>query len=681
MMRKRKWFALIHYRARLLGLFFGIILVLAAGRLFWLQVVKGSTYAAMGAAQTMEEEKLYSPRGPILDRNGKKLAFSVMVKSLYVDPEMLSGKTKLTKEESAAGKKLKDLSEKSRREKAEETAAVLAPILKMGKEDLARRMEKEGRFIWLERVLDPDVSAAAEKAIEEHGLKGLGFVSESKRYYPNGPLLANVLGFVGIDDKGLDGLEMSLDKDIRGAVRRDVIVTDGKGMPILHSTEAPYLPKEETAVYLTIDESIQFFSERALDRAMASTHADGGIIIVMDPKTGDILAMANRPSYDPNHFFHATESQFKNRAVVDMYEPGSTFKPVIAASALAAGTYTTEEVFSDPGAVWASGHAIRNWDDESYGNVKLVDIIKFSINTGFAHIGLLTGGDKLTAYAKDFGFGKETGIELPGEGKGLLFDPKDMRDIDVATMSIGQGIAVTPLQMVQAYSALANGGVMVRPHIIRAVKKADGTEEKTEGTEEAGRPVSKEVADTVKDMMEKEISEGGGAKARVPGYRMAGKTGTAQKLDTVHGGYLENEHIASFAGFGPVENPRAICLVVLDNPKGMYYGGMISAPVFSEVMGQIMRYLGIPAAKAEFPPDVTAGKRDDAAAKAPLPETGQEWVPLPDFRGWTMAEAGSWLSQAGLSFAPEGSGKGISQTPGIGARVKRGTVVTIHFSK
>lgn len=319
-------------------------------------------------------------------------------------------------------------------------------------------------------------------------MKGFGFIEESRRYYPNGGLLANVLGFVGIDGKGLDGLEKSLEDVLSGGVNKKLLLMDARGNPILHSTTASYTGKESREVWLTIDESMQFFAERALDRAMESTHARGGIVIMMDPKTGGILAMVNRPSYDPNHFYRATENEFKNRAVIDIYEPGSTFKPIIAATALDAGTYTEDIVWHDPGKITASGHTIQNWDDESYGDVRLVDILKFSVNTGFAHVGLLTGGDILTEYAKRFGFGKPTGIELPGEGSGILFDPEEMRPIDVATMSIGQGIAVTPLQMVQAYSAIANGGKMVKPHIIDKIRNADGSVYKETMTEISGRP-------------------------------------------------------------------------------------------------------------------------------------------------------------------------------------------------
>lgn len=634
----------------------GIALVMA-GRLAFVQIYDHERYEKMSLAQAEYAQELYSPRGTIYDRNGKPLAFSMQVKSLYADPEMIKGTP-------------------------EETAAWLAPVLGMDEGVLAEKLSRDTRFVWLERLMDPDKAEAVKQTIIEHvgesfSAEGFGLVEESKRYYPNGGLLANVLGFVGIDGKGLDGLEKSLEEHIQGDVRPQLLLHDVYGNLIQDSAAAPYQGEDGKAVYLTIDESIQFFAERALDRAMERTHAKGGIVVMMDPKTGGILAMVSRPSYDPNHFSSGTENEFKNRAVVDMFEPGSTFKPIIAATALDAKTYTEDTVWHDPGEVWASGHAIRNWDDESYGDVRMIDILKFSINTGFAHVGLETGGGILTDYAKRFGFGKTTGIELPGEGEGILFNPEEMRPIDVATMSIGQSIATTPLQMVQAYSAIANGGKMVRPHLIRSIVNADGSVYQETKTEISGRPVSEAVANSVKNMMEKEVSEGGGGNARVPGYHMGGKTGTAQKIDTEHGGYLEGQYIASFCGFGPTEDPRVICLVVLDNPQGMFYGGMVAAPVFSEIMGQTMRYLGIHAIEE---PVLGNTAPENAEEEAIMPILNAETVTLPDFTGWSMRSTGEWLTRSGLGFAPEGSGTAIGQSVSAGETVPRGTVVEVEFS-
>lgn len=651
-MKHRQLLRRIHGRGRVLLLVFlcyGLAVLL---RLIYVQIIEHDRYEAWSLRQTRDIQELYSARGTIYDRNGRQIAFSIMVKSLYADPGMMNVS-------------------------AEEAAALFAPVLGMDEADLAERMSRDTRFVWLERIMDPDMTEAVQAVIRENKLKGFGLVDESKRYYPNGALLANVLGFVGIDGKGLDGLEKSFEELISGGVNRQILLLDARGNPILHSTMAPYMGKEGKSVYLTIDTSIQFFAERALDRAMASTKSQGGIVIVMDPKNGDILAMASRPSYDPNHFYRATENEFKNRAVVDIYEPGSTFKPIVAAAALDAGTYSPDIVWHDPGEIVASGHTVRNWDDESYGDVRMVDILKFSINTGFAHIGLLTGGDILTRYAERFGFGKATGIELPGEGEGILFNSREMRPIDVVSMSIGQGIAVTPLQMVQAYSALANGGTMVKPHLITSIRNADGTVYAAETAEIAGQPVTRETANLVKDMMEKEVSEGGGGNARVPGYHMAGKTGTAEKIDTVHGGYLKDHYIASFCGFGPTEDPRAICLVVLDNPQGMYYGGMIAAPVFSEIMGQTMRYMGIHAVEDPARQTVGASSKDSLPF---LPEEGAEEVILPDFAGWSVRDVGEWLTAAGLGFRPEGSGFARTQSPEAWTAAERGETVTVEFT-
>ena len=621
-------------------------------RLTYVQGVSHNRYMEMGKNQIEETQILYSPRGTIYDRNGNKLAFSVQLKSLYADPKMM------------------EISPR-------QAAKLFAPVLKVPEADLVKKFSKDTHFVWLERVMDPEDCKAAEQLIDQHHLKGFGFIDESRRYYPNDEMLANVLGFVGRDDKGLDGLEMSLDKEIRGSKDKQILITDIRGVPILRSSMAPYMAPKGKSVYLTIDQNIQYFAERALDRAMGTTQAQSGLIIVMDPKTGAILAMASRPTYDPNNFNKAEPAQFRNKAVVDIYEPGSTFKPIVAATALSAGTYDTTRVWHDPGAIWANGHAVRNWDKQSYGDVRLVDILKFSLNTGFAHIGLLTGGETLTSYAKAFGFGKPTGIELPGEGAGILFNPKKMRPLDVATMSIGQSIAVTPLQMVQAYSALANDGKMVKPHLISSIKNADGTDYYVAKPQIVSNPVDKKVADQVKDMMEKEIFEGGGFKAQVPGYHMGGKTGTAQKLDIVHGGYLPNQYIASFCGFGPVEDPKAICLVVLDSPRGTYYGGQIAAPVFSEAMGQIMRYLGVPTYEDKA---IHAVPVTEPAREMPeLPSPNADTVVLPGFYGWSIRDTGTWLNKAGLRFRPEGSGFGISQSPGPGSTVKRGETVTVTF--
>ena len=629
------------------------IAVVLVGRLFFLQIIDKSDLQAKNLSQVQVDRKLQSPRGTIYDRNGRPLAMSVVTKSLYADPKMI-------------------------KQSPSEVAELIAPYVTMSKADIVKSLQEDTAFVWIDRMMEPEKSKAVAQLIEDKNLEGLNFVEESKRYYPNGNLAAQVLGFVGTDDKGLDGLEMVLDDELKGGIQKELVATDRKGNAIFGSVLSKYLPDKGKSVTLTIDASIQFIAERALDKAMEDTGAKHASVIVMDPKTGEILAMANRPTYDPNHYSQGSEEDFKNIAVTNLYEPGSTFKPIIASAALAAGKWKLDTVYNDKGAFAANGHIIRNWDGEGYGPVRLLDILKYSLNTGMAEIGTLTGADILSKYIRDYGFGSETGIELPGEGAGILYNPEDMSKLDVATMSIGQGIAVTPLQMVRAFGALANGGAMMKPHIIKSYSNSQGDVTSTTETSVVGQPVPAETVKTIVDILEKEVSEGGGTKAMVEGYHFAGKTGTAQKLDTKHGGYLDGQYIASFIGFGPVEDPKFVVLVVIDDPqKGSYYGSQIVAPVFKDIVSQLVRYYQMsPYVKESTPVAVKA------ANTLPEPKPGSDGsVTLPNFTGFTYGEVRDWLHKAGLAFKPDGTGTATSQDESSGTTVQAGTAITVHFRR
>ena len=628
------------------------IAVVLVGRLFFLQIIDKSDLQAKNLSQVQVDRKLQSPRGTIYDRNGRPLAMSVVTKSLYADPKMI-------------------------KQSPSEIAELIAPYVTMSKEDIVKSLQEDTAFVWIDRMMEPEKSKAVAKLIEDKNLEGLNFVEESKRYYPNGNLAAQVLGFVGTDDKGLDGLEMVLDDELKGGIQKELVATDRKGNAIFGSVLSKYLPDKGKSVTLTIDASIQFIAERALDKAMEDTGAKHASVIVMDPKTGEILAMANRPTYDPNHYSQGSEEDFKNIAVTNLYEPGSTFKPIIASAALASGKWKLDQVYNDKGSFVANGHVMQNWNGEGYGPVRLIDILKFSINTGMAEIGTTTGADILSKYVRDYGFGSETGIELPGEGAGILYNPEDMSKLDVATMSIGQGIAVTPLQMVRAFGALSNGGAMMKPHIIKSYSNSQGDVTSTTETSVVGQPVPAETAKTIVDILEKEVSEGGGTKAMVEGYHFGGKTGTAQKLDTKHGGYLDGQYIASFIGFGPVEDPKFVVLVVIDDPqKGSYYGSQIVAPVFKDIVSQLVRYYQMsPYVKESTPVAVKA------ANTLPEPKPGSDGsVTLPNFTGFTYGEVRDWLHKAGLYFKPDGTGKAISQEQLPGTVVSPGTPIVVQFS-
>ena len=629
------------------------IAVVLVGRLFFLQIIDKSDLQAKNLSQVQVDRKLQSPRGTIYDRNGRPLAMSVVTKSLYADPKMI-------------------------KQSPSEVAELIAPYVTMSKEDIVKSLQEDTAFVWIDRMMEPEKSKAVAQLIEDKNLEGLNFVEESKRYYPNGNLAAQVLGFVGTDDKGLEGLEMVLDDELKGGIQKELVATDRKGNAIFGSVLSKYLPDKGKSVTLTIDASIQFIAERALDKAMEDTGAKHASVIVMDPKTGEILAMANRPTYDPNHYSQGSEEDFKNIAVTNLYEPGSTFKPIIASAALASGKWKLDQVYNDKGSFAANGHVMQNWNGEGYGPVRLIDILKFSINTGMAEIGTTTGADILSKYVRNYGFGSKTGIELPGEGAGILYNPEDMSKLDVATMSIGQGIAVTPLQMVRAFGALSNGGAMMKPHIIKSYSNSQGDVTSTTETSVVGQPVPAETAKTIVDILEKEVSEGGGTKAMVEGYHFGGKTGTAEKLDTKHGGYLDGQYIASFIGFGPVEDPKFVVLVVIDDPqKGSYYGSQIVAPVFKDIVSQLVRYYQMsPYVKESTPVAVKA------ANTLPEPKPGSDGsVTLPNFTGFTYGEVRDWLHKAGLAFKPDGTGTATSQDESSGTTVQAGTAITVHFRR
>ena len=636
----------------------GIIL-----RYTYVQIVAKDIYSERFSNQFLTDRVLQSPRGTIFDRNGNPLALSVTVNSVSADPTMMRVVAKKT---------------------PEEVADVLAPYVRISREEIIKRLNEDTAFVWIDRLLDVPNSNGIEAAIKEAKFNFITLHKESRRYYPNDTLLAPVLGFVGFnedgqaDAEGKAGLEAALDDVIRSNEVKVSIYNDTAGRPVFESVQSQFLPDQEKSVNLTIDTTVQFIAERALDKAMADTKARSAAMIIMDPKTGEILAMANKNRGMASDVNKLKFEDYRNNAVVSIYEPGSTFKPIIAASALAAGKWQLDTVYNDTGTILIDGHTIKNWDGKGRGKVRLLDILKYSINTGMVYLGTTTGGDILTDYVKRFGFGKATGIELPAEGDGILFDPKTMSKLDTATMSIGQGSAVTPLQMVQAFGALANGGKMMKPHIIKSIMNPDGSTFREAQDIEQGQPIPESIAKQITDILEKEVSEGGGHKAHVEGYQFAGKTGTAQKLDPEHGGYLNGRYIASFIGYGPVEDAKFVALVVIDDPEGTYYGSQIAAPVFQDVMTQLVRYY-------KLSPTRSKPSKDDAKQSASkvlsVQRNGDGSVIIPNFAGHTYGEVRDWVHEARLTLKPDGTGYATSQDEAAGSTMEAGGSVTVHFSR
>lgn len=655
-------------RKRILKCFTGLLIfsLVLTVRLVCLQTVQSADLTERVDAQSEADRKIQSPRGMILDRDGKVLAISEVAKSLYADPTMMQSDT------DGKGKT------------PAEAAELLAPYLRIKQDEIEERLSRDTSFVWLDRTMDDDKYQALKSAIADKHIKGLRFVDENRRYYPNGTLAAQLIGFVGDNDHGLDGIEMVLDDDIRGDTQKLRLTTDSNNVPIFDSALEKVLPDKEKSVRLTIDSTIQYIAEKGLDDIMKNNKPEGAAIIIMNPKTGEILAMASRPNFDPNDYGKANKEAYKNRAVVNLYEPGSTFKSLMASAALDAGTWTESKTYKDVGYVQVDDRVISNWDDSGMGTVTLKEILKFSINTGMVAIGLNTGGKILTSYAEKYGFGKQTGIELPGEGEGILFNPDEMSNINTATMAIGQGIAVTPLQMVQAFGAVANHGTMMKPFVIKEIDNPDGSVFKKTEPQEVGQPISAEVSRIISTIMADEINSGGGLNAKIDGYNFCGKTGTAQRLNSEGTGYAEGQYIGSFVGFGPLEDPEYVVLIVVDNPSGvLYYGAQVAAPIFKMMMTDIVRIKGIRPASAAAANATVLKSLPAAASRAPLPpvDVTGDTVLLPSFIGYDSREVNEWLNAAGLGFIPNGTGIATYQVPAAGTYVDAGSNVTVSFSR
>ena len=641
------------------------VLVILVFRYAYLQIVQGDALAQRMRDQSGYEFRIQSLRGAILDRGGKELAVSSMTKSLFVDPNHVYDT-----------------------HNPEEIASDIAPLIGLTEQDILDDIARGGGFVWVKRRLEHTEYEAVRAVIREKGYSDcLGFQNEAKRYYPNDALAANVIGFVGTDDEGLDGVEQALDPLLKGEVREERLTVDGQRRPILDSIFAGrrvYGSDYCKTVSLTIDSTIQFMVEQELDRAMAENNPNSITAIVMDPKTGEILAMASRPSYNPNRFWEYPQENWKNRAVAFIYEPGSTFKAVIAGAALQEAIVTPNQVFFDPGYVMVSGRRIQNWSNESYGAVTFTDIVKKSLNTGFAQVGLSLGAEKMMHYTRVFGFGERTGIDLPGEEEGILFNAEDMRDSDIATTAIGQSIAVTPLQLVTAMAAIANGGTLMHPYIVREIRNPDGSVYEERTPREIRRVLEPTVDRTLIGLLEQVVASGGGMKAGVKGYRIAGKTGTAQKIRRETAGYLEGRYIASFCGFAPVEDPIFTVLVMIDDPRGGdFYGGQIAAPVASRIFTQLLRYAHVEPSSntfAETTSETEKGRSDDEEKRmeaAATPPEGKAVVP--DFTGLSLREAARLAELRGLTFESEGTGAAVSQSLSVNDIVDQGERVKVYF--
>jgi stage V sporulation protein D (sporulation-specific penicillin-binding protein) len=629
-------------RKRILALFlFFIVIFLALGtRLFWVQFVKGAELSAKATQNRMRDVPVEAKRGVIADSNGRELAISISTDSVYAIP-----------------------AEVNKSKEAEQIARQLAQILDMDEADLLKRITRASSFEWVKR----QISTTAAKKIRELELPGIGLTEESRRFYPRGTLASHILGISGTDNTGLEGIDNFYNDLVGGQKGRIIIEHDAAGANIPEAMHQYIAPVDGANLILTLDETIQYITERELDKAFKEFKAKRAAAIVMDPTTGAILAMSSRPTFNPNNYNQYPVENRRNFAINDAYEPGSTMKITTSAMAMEEGIVNDSSRFFCPGYVKVGKNSIGEANNKAHGDQTFAQIVENSCNVGFVQVGLALGLDKYYQYLHGFGFGKKTGIDLPGEASGILVPPSRATQLDLATMAMGQANAVTPIQLVTAVSAIANGGKLMKPYLLKEAVDNEGKVIKKNEPQMVKRIISEEMAKKLCLILEGEVTQGTGKNAYIEGYRVGGKTGTAQKIKP-GGGYMEGEYVSSFIGLAPADDPRLVCIIVVDAPQGYpYYGGTVAAPGVREILKDSLRYLNVPLR--------------GVASNAETEKNAADTVLVPDLVNLPLSEALSSLTNRGLNAKVEGEGNLVwQQTPKAQTKIPRGSQIILYLS-
>ena len=670
-------------RALFVAAFIGFWMLVVCARLVYLQFSQYENLANRAKQQQQNSIDTAPQRGELLDRQGRQLARSVQTVSLFLDPGGL------------------DLGE------LDCTAQQLSQSLGMKYKDLwaefREAQDANRRFIWIARRLDADQA----NKITELNLPGLQSVLEPKRYYPNGSLAAHVLGYVGLDGDGLGGLERSYNEKISGEPGRLFLEKDATGKPY-ESYEIASKPGN--SVVLTIDQAIQYEAEQALGEAVRNSHAKSGSVVVLDPRNGEILALANAPTFDPNQVAASSAAARSNWALQNIYEPGSTFKVVAFSAALEKKLARVDEkIDCQMGAITVAGRVVH--DHKPFGVLTLPEALAKSSNVAAIKLGLRVGDEGMYDFITRFGFGSKTGIELPGETGGLVRNVKRWQPSSIGSIAMGQEVGVTPVQMVGAFGALANDGLRIAPHIIREVRNEAGAVV-YQPQPEQHRVISAETAIALRGMLEGVTLHGTAKKAQLDGYSAAGKTGTAQKIDPQTRAYSRTKFVGSFVGFAPVSNPQVVIIVVIDEPAGAYHGGDVAAPVFREIAENILPILGVMPdieikdepgliAQADQDAERTEKMREEEAReeqerKATLPTVDsnggrggevvyaaatRQAIVMPDLRGRSVRDVARTCAQLGLQLQARGEGKVFKQNPAAGSEVNTGQTIYVDFGR
>lgn len=640
-------------------------------RLSYLQLFCYSEYFAKAQHQQQRIFEISPERGTIYDRKGRELALSLPMDSVFGDPAEITDPAMI--------------------------ARLLSRALDAPPEEIESRIREARTPVRLAKKLSPETV----QRIQDMNLRGIFFQKENRRVYPQHELAAHVLGYVDVDEKGIGGIEYSLDKQIRGRPGRVMAISDGKRRMYDRWEAAAGLG---ASVTLTIDETIQYIAEKELAQAIKETHAKNGVVVIQNPNTGELLAVANWPVFDPNNAGAYSDEVRMDRAVAAAYEPGSTFKVITMTGAIERGvTNPGELVDCQMGSINVGRRLIHDW--KPFGVLSVRGVLANSSDVGSIKIALRLGGPNFYNTIRDFGIGQPTGIELPGENHGLLRPVENWSANSIGSLAIGQEVSVTPVQIISAISAISNGGTLYPPRIVQEV--GSGAPVQQRGDVEPHRATDAKTAATIRGMMEAVILEGTGKEAGLNGYTAAGKSGTAQKIDPRTGRYSPDEYIASFVGFAPVNNPVVTILVVLDSPEGAHHGGQVGGPVFKRIAEQVLAYLDV-AHDVPAPSDIETAKnlriapkqvaqetfvadnsraRFEAAAEknnqqTPAPTiafAGENAVVVPNILGQTVRGAIEMCSRSGLMPELIGSGLALEQSPTAGARVLRGSRVMVRF--
>jgi cell division protein FtsI (penicillin-binding protein 3) len=617
-------------------------------RLAYLQLVRHADLSAMAQRQYSRAIVLQAERGSILDRQGLPLAVSSPAESLFAHPR-------------SAGDPVR-------------VAARLAPILGMPASELHATLVSSRSFVWLRRSLPPTVVEQV-RALRE---PGLGLIPEPLRLYPNRELAAHVIGFEGVDG-GLEGIERAWERTLAGTPGQAMIGRDALGREVV-TERILKSPKPGHGVMLTLDAHIQHVAEREIDAAWRRTGARAAMAVVLEPRTGDVLAMALRPTFNPNTFMDVpSRDVWRNRAVTDPFEPGSTFKAILAAAALEERVIRPNDlVFGEQGSITIARTTIHDW--KPYGWMTFAEVLQNSSNVGAIKVGLALGAPRYYRYMTSFGFGALTGAGIPGESRGVLREPERWSALSLPTLAIGQEVSVTALQMAAAFGAIANGGVMMQPRLVRSVFDAQGREIRRVPPVKVRQVISPETARVLTRLLVSVVDNGTGRLAAIPGYQVAGKTGTAQKLDPATRRYSRAPGVLSFVGFAPADEPRFVMLVLVDEPRSERWGSEAAAPIFAKIGHEILRALEIP--PRDTPPvQIVSGPGVESAPELPVrlvSATGE--TVMPNLRGRALRPALAALEPLGLRVAVTGRGVVAQQTPTPGAAVEPGATARLQLA-